>query len=115
MYINYIIKLLLSLALTLLLISCSTYTSKPLIDAEIDQTLSMPDVESINTIVSGFGKKNLPIIDFNKALTVQQLALLTVITNPDLKALRAKNSVANAQVFEAGLLPDPQLDRKSVV
>ncbi len=108
MYINYIIKLLLSLALTLLLISCSTYTSKPLIDAEIDQTLSMPDVESINTIVSGFGKKNLPIIDFNKALTVQQLALLTVITNPDLKALRAKNSVANAQVFEAGLLPDPQ-------
>lgn len=108
MYINCIIKLWLPLALTLLLISCSTYISKPLIDTEINQILSMPDVESINTIVSSFGKKNLQIIDFNKALTVQQLALLTVITNPDLKALRAKNSVASAQVFEAGLLPDPQ-------
>ncbi|MBS0571517.1 MAG: TolC family protein [Proteobacteria bacterium] len=38
-----------------------------------------------------------------------QLADIAIITNPDLKALRAQAQVAAAQVFAAGLLPDPQL------
>ncbi|MHB1949624.1 MAG: TolC family protein, partial [Gammaproteobacteria bacterium] len=48
-------------------------------------------------------------IDFSKPLTAQELSVLAVLVSPDLKALRAKEGVANAQVFDAGLLPDPKL------
>ncbi len=35
---------------------------------------------------------------------------MAVVSNPDLKAARAKARVADAQVFNAGLLPDPQVN-----
>lgn len=38
-----------------------------------------------------------------------QLADIAIVANPDLKALRAQANVADAQVFAAGLLPDPQI------
>lgn len=38
-----------------------------------------------------------------------QLADIAIVANPDLKALRAQADVADAQVFAAGLLPDPQI------
>ena len=37
------------------------------------------------------------------------VAILAVLNNPDLKAKRAATGVAAAQVFAAGLLPDPQV------
>jgi outer membrane protein TolC len=42
-------------------------------------------------------------------LTVSQVALLAVRNNPDLRATRAQHGVAQAQVLQAGLLPNPQL------
>lgn len=48
-------------------------------------------------------------IDLSAALRPDQLAVLAVIANPDLKAARAKVGVAEAQAFAAGLLPDPQI------
>lgn len=40
---------------------------------------------------------------------ITEVAILAVLNNPDLKARRAEKEVAAAQVFSAGLLPDPQL------
>src|SRR5258708_1166401 len=45
----------------------------------------------------------------NAAIDMQKLATLAVLHNPDLIASRRKASVAGAQAFAAGLLPDPQL------
>jgi outer membrane protein TolC len=42
-------------------------------------------------------------------LTVSQIALLAVRNNPDLRATRAQHGVAQAQVLQAGLLPNPQV------
>jgi len=42
-------------------------------------------------------------------LTVSQVALLAVRNNPDLRAIRAQHGVAQAQVLQAGLLPNPQV------
>jgi outer membrane protein TolC len=42
-------------------------------------------------------------------LTVTQVALLAVRNNPDLQATRAQRGVAQAQVLQAGLLPNPQV------
>ncbi len=38
-----------------------------------------------------------------------QLADIAIVASPDLQALRAQAQVADAQVFAAGLLPDPQI------
>ena len=46
-------------------------------------------------------------IDFSRPLTPAELAVIAVVASPDLKAVRAKAAVADAQVFNAGLLPDP--------
>lgn len=40
-------------------------------------------------------------------LTSDELAGLAVLSNPDLKAMRAKAGLAEAQIYAAGLLPDP--------
>jgi outer membrane protein, heavy metal efflux system len=47
-------------------------------------------------------------IDLSLPLSPEQLGVIAVIANPDLKAERARLGVTEAQVFEAGLLPDPQ-------
>lgn len=44
-----------------------------------------------------------------KGLDAVQVATLAVANNPALRAARTKRGVASAQVFAAGLLPDPQL------
>lgn len=46
-------------------------------------------------------------IDIAEPLSPESLAVIAVFTNPDLKALRASEGVANAQVFAAGQYPDP--------
>lgn len=47
-------------------------------------------------------------IDLSGPLTPDQLGLIAVLGNPDIRAQRARLGVADAQVFDAGLLPDPQ-------
>ncbi|HEY1072068.1 TolC family protein [Brevundimonas sp.] len=55
---------------------------------------------------------NLPLspapVDLSGPLTPDQLGLIAVLANPDIRAQRARLGVADAQVFDAGLLPDPQ-------
>ncbi|MDQ6626904.1 MAG: TolC family protein [Pseudomonadota bacterium] len=48
-------------------------------------------------------------LDFSKPLTADELGVIAVLVNPDLKAMRERQGVAAAQVFDAGLLPDPVL------
>jgi outer membrane protein TolC len=43
------------------------------------------------------------------ALTVSQVALLAVRNDPDLRAVRARHGVAQAQLLQSGLLPNPQI------
>ena len=46
-------------------------------------------------------------IDLARPLDGNAIATIAVIANPDLKALRARAQIADAQAFSAGLLPDP--------
>ena len=48
-------------------------------------------------------------LDFSKPFPPTAIAVLAVLGNPDLRALRARAQIAQAQVFAAGLLPDPTL------
>src|SRR6202011_5890302 len=42
-------------------------------------------------------------------LSVSEVALLAVQNNQDLRAARAQHGVAQAQILQAGLLPNPQV------
>ena len=48
-------------------------------------------------------------LDLSAPLTPDAVATLAVINNPDLKAARVRAGVSDAQVFAAGLLPDPSV------
>lgn len=52
-------------------------------------------------------RESSSIADREAVLSAQALGDLAVLSNPDLKAMRARAGVAEAQVFAAGLLPDP--------
>ncbi|MGF6936754.1 cobalt-zinc-cadmium efflux system outer membrane protein [Paraburkholderia sp. UCT70] len=100
-------------ALANMVSGCVTYQPKPLSEipplpdavlSESDKTMLVSKAEQIRH------PRIAPItLDFSRPLTGDELAVIAVLINPDLKALRAKEGVAEAQVFDAGLLPDPQL------
>lgn len=95
------------LALTLATAGCTTWQRDPL-----------PAGPNLVTSVDGL---TLPVksltlpgvqpgpFDLADGLDMTETAQLAVLNNPDLKAARARAQVGAAQVFAAGLLPDPQL------
>lgn len=90
---------------------CASYHARPLNNTDLSKALTSFNPEKISTQATLLRHPRIPCmkIDFSKPLTAKEIAVVTVLTSPDLIALRAKEGVATAQVFDAGLLPDPQL------
>jgi len=90
---------------------CTTYQSRPLNAADLTKTLATPDQKQLVQQATLLNHPRIPSVplDLSKPLTQHELAVIAVLISPDLKALREKEGVAKAQVFDAGLLPDPQL------
>lgn len=95
------------LAAGILLTGCAHYQPSPL--PAPAAVLSAPDLSLISADAQKIDRPYLTPepIDLSKPLTPNALGILAVLLNPDLKALRAKNGVTDAQAFAAGLLPDP--------
>lgn len=98
-------------ALAAWLTGCAAYHPRPLGAERIGAALSAPDNVALALEARRLRQPRIPpvVLDFSKPLTGKELAVISVMANPDLKALRAREGVAQAQVFRAGLLPDPQL------
>lgn len=94
-----------------LLTACATYVAKPLNGADVDAVLRSPDRSALARSAAELDHPRLsPIpVDFSRPLTPEAIAVLAVVANPDLRSLRSQQKVADAQVFAAGLLPDPQI------
>ncbi len=88
---------------------CAAYRPAPLGPA-VDALLAPPDREALSRAAGRLDHPRLSplLIDFARPLTPEALGVMAVIANPDLKAARARAGVADAQLFSAGLLPDPQ-------
>jgi len=91
------------LAMTALLSGCASYHAVPL------ATAVAPADAQLSVLAAKIDRPFLKpqTIDLSAPLTPNALAVIAVLENPDLKALRTKASVVDAQAFAARLLPDP--------
>ncbi len=97
----------LALAFVLGLTGCTSYVSASLV--ENPAVLATPVASVLEARAGAIERPWLkPVrIDMAAPLAPDGIATLAVLNNPDLLALRERAEVADAQVFAAGLLPDP--------
>ena len=86
---------------------CAHYAPAPLHSA--GQALAAADMAALNADAEKIDRPFLKpqSIDLSRPLTPNALAVIAVLENPDLKALRTAAGVTDAQAFAARLLPDP--------
>ena len=84
---------------------CATYHPKPLPTA--------PDLAQVSVLTASASQFEVPGLKPHSfptnGLDETAIVTLAVFNNPDLKAARLQAGVADAQLLEAGLLPDPQV------
>jgi outer membrane protein TolC len=81
----------------------------PLTKAAVDKALAPPNLETIPIQAKLIHHPLLrPVkFDLRDGLSPDEAAILAVIANPKLRALRDKKGLAQAQLIQAGILPNP--------
>ena len=100
-------------ACALLLASCTWYHREPL--SFEDTSTSVRSLERVQIDPSTMPLPDLAAhrFDPSNGLDIEDVAMLAVANDPDLKLARDDLGIARAQAFSAGLLPDPQLSVSS--
>lgn len=100
-----------------MLTACARYHARPLSPSAVRRTLREPTHEALVRAAKRLRMAPLaPIrLDFARPLTPRAVGVIAVLANPDLIALRARARVATAQVFAAGLLPNPVVSASSLI
>lgn len=90
---------------------CATYQPMPLDRSTVAQRLMPPSMDAIRIEAKGIKHPILKPLDFDdrNGLSPDEAAILAVLANPKLGAIRDQRGVAVAQLFQAGILPNPQL------
>ncbi len=102
-----------------LLTGCTSYTPMPLDREHVDAALQTPSREvialRIEELKRGSGKSLT--LDWTDGVSPEEAAVLAVVLNPHLRALRDDRMLARAQLLEAGILPNPEIsyDMEAVV
>ncbi|KAB2641679.1 MAG: TolC family protein [Verrucomicrobia bacterium] len=99
-----------ALAGTLCLSGCATYHALALNSANVERRLRPPNS---NALAIAARQINHPLLhplrlDASDGLSPDAAALLAVLLNPALRALRDQAGEAQAQLLKAGILPNPQ-------
>ncbi|HEU0196382.1 MAG TPA: TolC family protein [Nevskiaceae bacterium] len=101
-------RLALLCAVAVLLGGCATY--RPLaLNPRAQASRSVADIKVAPSDLQLLPQRHHRF-DPSRGLDMTDVAILAVANNPQLKLARAGRSVASAQAFAAGLLPDPVLD-----
>jgi outer membrane protein TolC len=92
---------------------CKLYHALPLDQKARDAALSRPDLPRIQVQAKELRHPLLKPLaidtDLRDGLSPAGAAVLAVLLNPDLRAVRDQRALADAQLLDAGLLPDPVL------
>lgn len=99
--------------LALSCVACVSYRAQPLPAAgatstSLEHGLEQPRTR-LNTHASAAGVNSTIAIDPSDGLSSDEAAVLAVLLNPDLVALRDEHNQAQAQIVAAGILPNPVL------
>jgi len=107
---NNVLKLL-PPGLFCLLLGCSHYQSKELTEQSVNKQLETPTAQQLSVQASQIKHPLLKPIPFNiqDGISPDEAAVIAVLRNPELRAVRDQHGIANAQLLQAGLLPDPQV------
>ncbi len=93
--------------LSVVLADCAGYHARPLPTATMEQkTVAALRIDPARLRLAPL--KSI-VVDPRDGLDPLEIAVLAVLNNLDLEAKRAAAGVSAAQVFSAGLLPDPQI------
>lgn len=103
------VKTLTAVALSLLLAACASYTSRPLTYSAVAAAMAARPATPFWVARAHLLLPRLPILTIRKGqgLTPDLAAVVAVVADPELRALRAREAVAGAQLLSAGLLPNP--------
>lgn len=91
---------------------CQKYEPMPLTGPAVERSLAAPDEGQLRSRAGELRHPMLaPVpVDLRAGLTPDSAAIVAVIANPSLRAVRNRGSLAAAQLLQAGLLPNPTLD-----
>ncbi len=97
--------------LTCVFSGCVAYHPKPLSQDAASRALRPPDLAAVRVEAQSLKHPLLPPISFDErdGLSPDEAAVLAVLANPSLRAVRDRRGMASAQLLQAGLLPNPQL------
>lgn len=92
-----------------LLVGCAQYQPKRLTEQAVELQLETPTIQQLSVQASQIKHPLLKAIKFNMAngLSPDEAAILAVLRNPELRTIRDQHGIADAQLLQAGLLPDP--------
>ncbi len=93
-------------AICLWLGGCATYAALPLpLEPDLRRNVAALTTAPDDLPLRETG---LHLLDLSRPLDIDDVAIIAVAHNPALRAARLKVGVAEAQAFQAGLLPNPQ-------
>lgn len=89
---------------------CAIYHPQPLNSASVGAALQPPRLDAVKIAAAKIEHPLLKpiVIDGRDGFSPDEIAVMVVIVSPELRALRDQRGVANAQVLQAGILPNPQ-------
>ncbi len=89
---------------------CASYQMQPLTEEAVAKRLAAPDAADLRVEASQIKHPILkPVeIDERRGLAPDEAAILAVLINPRLRAERDRKQVSAAQLYQAGILPNPQ-------
>ena len=91
----------------LCLAACASYSPRPLPSAPA--TVSQASGLTVDVAQLRLEPLKSIVVDARDGLDPDEVAVLVVLNSPDLKARRVAAKVSGAELFAAGLLPDPQI------
>jgi outer membrane protein, heavy metal efflux system len=96
--------------LTVIINGCAIYHKLPLNQETVSENIKPPSLEAVRVEAKSIRHPILKPIEFNihDGLSPDEAAILAVIANPTLRAIRDQKGIAAAQLLQAGILPNPQ-------
>ncbi len=94
-----------------LLYGCAAYHPEPIDRQAVGDALVPPAMEIIRIKARAIKHPILRPVDFDirDGLSPDEAAIMAVIANPTLRAIRDLRGIAEAQLIQAGILPNPQV------